>query len=324
MAEWELPDSQLPVDPPLGADCDVDAICEMRQQYPYDFAWCETHDETFPLGGVCRYYQPETSPQCRGDGATEPGGGAPTSEQENGALFQQRPAEPSTPKEIHMKTSKPARTPTRRRAPAKVAESVVHVEPRSFNAALLRIARFADPDGTLPSINGIHVERTQAGVALVATDRIAIAAETLATPVADDAVVAGSAFIPLPNLPLVKAVLASRSGEFSVPFNLTGGVLWDVPIASPTSQFPGNWRAILKTAAERPAVVDQVVDFNPAHLLKFERSYGRRAGLRVRFCGENNPILVTANNFVGAVMPIKPGSGDLALESVLRDLEVAA
>lgn len=29
--------------------------CEMRQGEPYDFAWCQTHDTTFPLGGTCRY-----------------------------------------------------------------------------------------------------------------------------------------------------------------------------------------------------------------------------------------------------------------------------
>lgn len=50
-------------DYPLGADCDIDAMphmpCRMRQQYPYDFAWCEVHDETFPLGGICKYFRHE-------------------------------------------------------------------------------------------------------------------------------------------------------------------------------------------------------------------------------------------------------------------------
>ncbi|MGW4715544.1 hypothetical protein [Nocardia sp. NPDC004260] len=33
--------------------------CDMYTQDPYPFAWCETHDETFPLGGVCRFYKEE-------------------------------------------------------------------------------------------------------------------------------------------------------------------------------------------------------------------------------------------------------------------------
>lgn len=31
--------------------------CEMVQEEPFDFAWCETHDETFPLGEVCPLYK---------------------------------------------------------------------------------------------------------------------------------------------------------------------------------------------------------------------------------------------------------------------------
>ena len=64
---------------PLGADSDTHP-CRMREQYPYDFAWCETHDETFAIGSVCRYYTPVSSPH-RGDRAADsPGtGGAPTS-----------------------------------------------------------------------------------------------------------------------------------------------------------------------------------------------------------------------------------------------------
>lgn len=31
------------------------APCDMRCEEPYDFAWCETHDSTFPLGGKCRF-----------------------------------------------------------------------------------------------------------------------------------------------------------------------------------------------------------------------------------------------------------------------------
>ena len=27
--------------------------CDMRHRPPFDFAWCETHDKTFPLGGIC-------------------------------------------------------------------------------------------------------------------------------------------------------------------------------------------------------------------------------------------------------------------------------
>ena len=38
------------------------APCAMLHQPPMDFAFCETHDDTFPLGGVCRYYRPEVTP----------------------------------------------------------------------------------------------------------------------------------------------------------------------------------------------------------------------------------------------------------------------
>ena len=31
------------------------AACDMKCQEPYDFAWCETHDTTFPLGYKCKF-----------------------------------------------------------------------------------------------------------------------------------------------------------------------------------------------------------------------------------------------------------------------------
>lgn len=39
--------------------------CEMYHEPPFDFACCETHDETFPLGGVCPFHpdhKPTDSP----------------------------------------------------------------------------------------------------------------------------------------------------------------------------------------------------------------------------------------------------------------------
>lgn len=39
----------------LLATQDAPAPCNMRQQEPFDFAWCETHDTTFPLGGTCKF-----------------------------------------------------------------------------------------------------------------------------------------------------------------------------------------------------------------------------------------------------------------------------
>ncbi|MCY1718425.1 hypothetical protein OVA26_15935 [Microbacterium sp. SL62] len=39
-------------DGPLNAD----AVCVMFSEEPFDFAWCETHDETFPLGSICRFH----------------------------------------------------------------------------------------------------------------------------------------------------------------------------------------------------------------------------------------------------------------------------
>ena len=40
-------------------DADKLAPCAMYTQEPYPFAWCETHDETFALGGICPYYTKE-------------------------------------------------------------------------------------------------------------------------------------------------------------------------------------------------------------------------------------------------------------------------
>ena len=34
--------------------------CVMTHTPPFDFAQCETHDETFPLGGVCKWYGKES------------------------------------------------------------------------------------------------------------------------------------------------------------------------------------------------------------------------------------------------------------------------
>jgi hypothetical protein len=35
---------------------DVPSPCDMKHQPPMDFAYCETHDTTFPLGGVCKWH----------------------------------------------------------------------------------------------------------------------------------------------------------------------------------------------------------------------------------------------------------------------------
>lgn len=50
----------------------ISAPCDMRQQAPFDFAWCDTHDETFPLGAVCTVFRGvlernATSANARGD-----------------------------------------------------------------------------------------------------------------------------------------------------------------------------------------------------------------------------------------------------------------
>lgn len=37
------------------AERDAPQVCTMTHTPPFDFAQCETHDETFPLGGVCRF-----------------------------------------------------------------------------------------------------------------------------------------------------------------------------------------------------------------------------------------------------------------------------
>lgn len=52
------------------------SACDMRHQPPMDFAWCETHDETFPLGAVCSEALSDLARQAvaaraRGDFAAE-------------------------------------------------------------------------------------------------------------------------------------------------------------------------------------------------------------------------------------------------------------
>jgi hypothetical protein len=38
----------------------IDAPCDLRRQEPFDFAWCETHDETFALGNTCHFKEETT------------------------------------------------------------------------------------------------------------------------------------------------------------------------------------------------------------------------------------------------------------------------
>lgn len=42
------------IDGPISTPADI--LCSMFVQEPYPFAWCETHDEVFPLGGICPFY----------------------------------------------------------------------------------------------------------------------------------------------------------------------------------------------------------------------------------------------------------------------------
>lgn len=41
----------------LAAGWSKQAPCVMTHTQPFDFGQCETHDETFPLGGVCRFHE---------------------------------------------------------------------------------------------------------------------------------------------------------------------------------------------------------------------------------------------------------------------------
>lgn len=41
--------------PIITAQATAPAPCMMSHQEPYDFAWCETHDTTFPLGDKCKF-----------------------------------------------------------------------------------------------------------------------------------------------------------------------------------------------------------------------------------------------------------------------------
>lgn len=50
--------------------------CAMFVQDPFVFAWCETHDETFPLGGTCPHERQALqskaiAARARGDHAAE-------------------------------------------------------------------------------------------------------------------------------------------------------------------------------------------------------------------------------------------------------------
>lgn len=47
-AEWEAEQGDKP------------APCVMTHTPPFNFAQCETHDETFPLGGACKWYGKES------------------------------------------------------------------------------------------------------------------------------------------------------------------------------------------------------------------------------------------------------------------------
>lgn len=42
------------------AQSDVPSPCAMTHTPPFDFAQCETHDETFPLGAVCKWHGKES------------------------------------------------------------------------------------------------------------------------------------------------------------------------------------------------------------------------------------------------------------------------
>lgn len=58
-AEWE------------GEHVDKPAPCVMTHTPPFDFAQCETHDETFPLGGACKWDGKESIAQVLEDEADE-------------------------------------------------------------------------------------------------------------------------------------------------------------------------------------------------------------------------------------------------------------
>ena len=58
-AEWEAEQGDKP------------APCVMTHTPPFNFAQCETHDETFPLGGACKWYGKESVAQVLQDEADE-------------------------------------------------------------------------------------------------------------------------------------------------------------------------------------------------------------------------------------------------------------
>lgn len=58
-AEWEAEQGDKP------------APCVMTHTPPFNFAQCETHDETFPLGGACKWHGKESVAQVLQDEADE-------------------------------------------------------------------------------------------------------------------------------------------------------------------------------------------------------------------------------------------------------------
>lgn len=61
--------------PAAPGSADVNA-CDLRTREDFDFAWCETHDETFPLGATCSVRLGELktkaiAARARGDFAVE-------------------------------------------------------------------------------------------------------------------------------------------------------------------------------------------------------------------------------------------------------------
>lgn len=232
-------------------------------------------------------------------------------------------------------TTAAAKRPTARKAPAKktptkraprvktvkTPEPVVTrvvVNASQFASAVRTISKFASKDDTLPTINGVRIEKVGDQLTVFATDRFAMGVETMSIPGGDGPDFAAT--ISLKDVAILLLALKGQRDLVVIEPNENTVTIKGIPFEVVTGHFP-NWRKVLKDNATREVEGANEPSFNPDLIRPFLGLYS--SGLQVKFTGGNRPLIaVVPGRFIGLAMPVMP-KGD-AIGDMLKAIEVAA
>jgi hypothetical protein len=190
----------------------------------------------------------------------------------------------------------------------------ITITAHSLRALVDPVLPCASVDGDLPVLNAVKIEARGKWLMAMATDRFKLGLKRVKAP-ADEQ---WAEFQAVVSVRALKSILATFKPQRGLDPELTltveqdqltvtvgGGLVDDVAAAKASyflvsGKFPALDKILRKALDAKPEPTESGFDWR--HVAGFANAAGR-VGLRVKSTGARSPLLITGDDFIGALMP---------------------